>query len=131
MKAMIGFMKTMFSLPAPIRLWLGLLMALNMFVPFLFITTPEAQWTVVAAIAGAMTMAKIFQARGFVRLIGIGHIYWVPLVIWFAMRLDAAPSGGLFRYWMLSIIVLNSISIVIDVIDVLRYIKGDRAPFVR
>ena len=131
MKAMIEFMKTMFSLPAPIRLWLGLLMALNMFIPFLFITTPEAQWTVVAAVAGVMTMAKIFQARGFVRILGIGHIYWVPLVIWFAMRIGSAPHGSLFRYWMLSIIVLNSISIVIDVIDVLRCIKGDRALYVR
>lgn len=130
MKAMMDLMKTMFSLPVPIRLWLGLLMMINMAVALFFITTPEGIVTILAAIAGVITMTMLFQAKGFVRLMGLGHIYWVPLVIWFWTRLELAPPGSLFRYWMWSIIVLNTISIVIDTIDIVRYIYGERAPYV-
>ncbi len=130
MKAMMDFMKTMFSLPVHVRLWLGLLMMINMAVPLAFITTPEGIVTILAAIAGVITMTMLFQAKGFVRLMGLGHIYWVPLVIWFWTRLELAPPGSLFRYWMWSIIILNTISIVIDTLDIVRYIKGERAPYV-
>ena len=83
-----------------------------------------------AAIVGAVTMTIVHQAKGFVRLLGIGHIYWVPPVLWFWFRMDLATSGGLFWYWMWSIIVLNTLSILVDAIDIIRYLKGDRAPYV-
>ena len=130
MKAMIHFLKTMFSLPMPIRIWLGLLMFLNMAVPLFYIKTLEGIATLTAAMAGAVTMTIINERLGFVRLMGIGHIYWVPLVILFLWRLDSAPSESLFLYWMRSIVVLNTVSIVIDAIDIIRYIKGERAPYV-
>ena len=131
MKAMMDMMRTMFTLPVPVGIWLGSLMVINMAVPLFYITTPEAQWTLAAAIAGGITMTMIFQAQGFVRLLGIGHIYWIPQVIWFATRLDAAPPGSLFKYWMWSIIVFNSLSIIVDSIDVFRYIKGERTPYLQ
>ena len=131
MNTMIAFMKTMFSLPVPSRIWLGLLMMINMAVPLVFIKTPEGIMTILAAMAGVITMTMLYKAKGFVRLMGLGHVYWVPLVIWFWMRLELAPSGSLFYYWMWSIIVLNTISIVIDTIDIVRYIKGERTPYVR
>lgn len=96
MKAMIDFMKTMFSLPMPIRLWLGLLMTLNIVLPLIFISTPEGKLTLAAAMAGAMTMSMIFQKQGFVRLLGIGHVYWIPLVMWLLSRLEQVENDGFF-----------------------------------
>ncbi len=130
MKAMMNFMRTLFSLPMPIRIWLGLLMFLNMVVPLFYIRTPEGIATLAAAMAGAVTMTIINERLGFVRLMGIGHIYWIPQVIWFWFRLDLASPGSLFQYWMWSIIVLNSVSILIDLIDIIKYIQGERAPYV-
>ena len=123
-------MRVMFSLPVPIRIWLGLLMFLNMAVPLIYIGTPEGVAVFVAAMVGAVTMAEIHQQMGFVRLIGVGHLTWLPLVIWFVFRLDLADPGSLFWYWMWSIIILNSISMVIDMIDIMKYIQGERAPYV-
>ena len=37
-------------------------------------------------------------------------------------------SGSIFGYWLLAVIVLDSLSLMIDVVDVIRYIKGERAP---
>ncbi len=130
MKAMMDLMKTMFSLPVPVRIWLAILMILNMAVPLVFIATPEGMATIASAMAGVITMTWLYQAKGFVRLMGIGHIYWVPLVLWFLTRLELAEPGSLFFYWMLSIIVLNTISLVIDTMDIFRYVKGERAPYV-
>ena len=54
MKAMMNFMRTMFSLPMPIGIWLGLLMFFNMAVPLLYLRTPEGIATLAAAMAGAV-----------------------------------------------------------------------------
>jgi hypothetical protein len=126
MKVMMDFMKTMFSLPVPIMLWLGLLTMINIVVPLFFIRTLEGIVTIAAFIAAAITMIMLFHAKGFVRLLGLGQIYWVPLVIWFWTRLELAPPSSLFRYWMWSVIILNTISIAIDTVDIVRYIKGER-----
>jgi len=37
------------------------------------------------------------------------------------------PSG-LFRNWILAVLVVDGISVVIDVTDVARYLLGDRDP---
>ena len=130
MKAMMKFMRTLFSLPMPIRIWLGLLMFLNMAVPLFYIGTPEGIAALAAATAGAVTMTMINERLRFVRLMGLGHIYWIPLVIFFLWRVDSAPSESLFQYWMWSIILLNSVSILIDAVDIMKYINGERAPYV-
>ena len=65
---------------------------------------------------------------GFVRLMGIGHIYWVPLIPWLWSRLDGFPPTGPFAMWLTSVMLLNRVSLIIDVGDVARYLNGDRTP---
>ena len=72
MRVMVEFMKTMFVNGAGLAVWISLLLAANMVVPFVFITTVEAQLVLAAAIAGTVTQTAIFASRGFVRLMGIG-----------------------------------------------------------
>jgi CBS domain-containing protein len=36
--------------------------------------------------------------------------------------------SGLFRNWILAVLVVNGVSVVIDVTDVARYCLGDRDP---
>ena len=129
MKAMMQFMKTMMIMPIHWQVWLGVLVTVNIVVPFFFIHTLEAQVIVATAIAGLMIMSAIFSAKGFVRLIGIGHIGWLPLVLWLWSRLDHAPADSILGYWLVAVFVLNSLSLLIDAVDVFRYIKGERVPF--
>ena len=37
------------------------------------------------------------------------------------------PGDDAFGIWIQALIVLNSVSLVIDAVDVIRYIAGDRA----
>ncbi len=128
MKAMIGFLRTMLTLPKPWVAWVMLLVAANMIVPFFFLGTPEGKVVLAAMLFGAVVQTAIFSAKGFVRLLGIGHIAWIPMVFWLWTRLEVAPAGSLFRYWILATIVLASLSLLIDATDVIRYVRGERDP---
>lgn len=128
MKVMMDFNKTLLLMPKPWLVWLALLVAANLVVPLFYITTREGQVVVVAILVGAVIQMVIFGAKGFVRLLGLGHILWVPMVPWLWTRLDQDSSGSIFGYWLLAVIVLDSLSLMIDVVDVIRYIKGERAP---
>ena len=130
MKAMIGFTKGMMSMPMPWLVWLGLLLAVNVVGPIYFFEALEAKVVLVAFLASAGLMTAIFAAKGFVRLLGIGHIFWVPMVPWLWIRLDQVGPGEPIGYWITAVIILDSISLIIDGIDVLRYLKGERQPYI-
>ena len=128
MKAMIDFFRTMLTLPKPWVAWVMLLMTANMVVPLFFLGTPEGKVVLGAFMVGAVLQMAIFSAKGFVRLLGIGHIAWVPMLAWLWTRLDHAPAGSFFSYWLLATIVLVGLSLLIDGVDVVRYLRGERDP---
>ncbi len=131
MSTMIEFARTMFVNGKGLGAWITLLMAANMVGPLLFIDTLEGQVVLAAFVAAALSHTALFAAKGFVRLLGIGHVFWVPLIPWLWSRLDALPQSGLSRYWVVVLIIVNSISLLIDVTDVVRYIRGERTPHLR
>ncbi len=130
MKAMIGFAKGLMSLPMPWPVWLGLLVAVNVAGPIYFFEAFEAKVVLAAFLASAALMTAIFAAKGFVRLLGIGHIFWIPMVPWLWTRFDQVEPDNLIGYWMIAVVAMNGISLIIDAIDVLRYIRGERNPYV-
>ncbi len=127
MRAMIDFFRTMLTLPKPWVGWVMLLMIVNMIIPLFYLGTLEGKVVMGAAVVGAFLQTWIFSAKGFVRLLGIGHIAWVPMVAWLWTRLDAAPASSLFRYWLLSTLVLVSLSLLIDATDVILFLRGERS----
>jgi hypothetical protein len=129
MKSMMNFMKTMLIMPIHWQVWLGLLVTINFVIPFFFIQKIEGQVVLATPMIGMVIMSIIFSREGFVRLLGVGHIGWLPLVFWLGMRMEHAPADSGFGYWLMAVIVLNSLSLFIDTIDVLRYVKGERQPF--
>jgi len=128
MKVMVDFMRTMLTLPKPWVVWVMILMMANMVLPLFYLGTPEGKVVLGAFALGVTLQTTIFSAKGFVRLLGIGHIAWVPMLYWLWTRLDLAPAGSLFRSWLLATIVLVSLSLLIDATDVIRYVRGERDP---
>ncbi|MEX0316376.1 MAG: hypothetical protein AB3N21_00400 [Ruegeria sp.] len=112
------------------RIWAILLILVNL-AALLFLDTYYAKACLLAAAAGIAVMIAIYLKQGFVRLLGIGHVFWIPMLAWFAWDLpDASENHALF-VWVVLLIAFNSISLVIDVLDVTRYLRGERAPFYR
>jgi len=129
MKTMIRFLRTMMLMPKPWLAWLGLLVFINILIPLYFINTLEAKVVLIAIICSMTIMTAIFSAKGFVRLLGIGHIAWVPMIPWLFTSLGEISLDNPFGYWLLAIIIMNSLTLIIDTIDVIRYIRGERRPY--
>ena len=131
MKLAFAFMKPMFVNGVGLAAWISVLLFVNMVAPILYLNTVEGQFVLAAALAGALTQMAIFASKGFVRLLGIGHVYWVSLVVWLGLRVGDLTPGEPFTLWVMAVIALNSVSLLIDVRDVTRYISGERMPHLR
>ena len=126
--AALGFFRTILRFPPLWLGWIGLLMGANMVAPLFFLPAPEAVWTLAVFMVAAMTPMAMFSRLGFVRLLGIAHFLWFPLIVWIWIRMDGVPTGDPMYLWMTSLVVLNSISLAVDVADVGRYLFGERTP---
>ena len=130
LKALIEFMAIMLTrFRLVLRVWLMTLMAVNM-TSLYFIDTAEARVVFAALMVGMIIMTIIYLRLGFVRMLGLGHIIWIPMIPWLCTRLiQTPPLDSTLKYWLLIVIVMNTISLVFDAVDVVRYIKGERAPY--
>ncbi len=126
MNALLRFNQGMLSMPTPWRLWLLLLVASNALAPMFFLPRVEAVATLGAMVLSMGLMTLLTHWSGFSRLLGLGHIAWIPLVIFLWTQLGSAPASDLFGLWIRAVIAINSISLVIDASDVVRWLAGDR-----
>jgi hypothetical protein len=129
-KAFIGFNKSILAIAKPWQLWMVFLVSANMVLPWFFLGRPEALTTLVAAIIGTTIMTALYSRYGFVKLLGLGHFPWLFTVPWLCLRLSQTTESGPFYYWLLAVTVLNSVSLIIDTVDIIRYWMGDRQPIV-
>lgn len=128
MREMMGIMLLRF--PPLARVWVVVLVLVNL-ASMLFLDTIYGQAALAAVSAGAVLMTLIHARAGFVRLMGIGHVFWVPMLIWFVLHPpDRAEDPQLYG-WFVGLIACNSVSLVIDTRDVIRYLRGERDPYYR
>ncbi len=127
MRAFIRFNKGIMKMPVHWKLWLALLVIVNLVVPLFFIDRLEAQVVLAAFVTSVILMTVLTAFCGFTRLLGLGHFFWIPLLYFLWIRLDQIPTDTFFGLWILVLMTLNAVSLVIDVVDAIRYIAGDRA----
>ncbi len=127
MGAFIKFHKGMMKIPIHWRLWLALLVIVNFVIPLFFLNRLEAQVVAGTLIASVILMTGLTALSGFTRLLGLGHIFWIPLLYFLWMRLEQNPADDFFGLWLRVLMILNAASLIIDVVDVGRYIAGDRS----
>ena len=76
------------------RIWATLLIVVNVFSVF-FLDTRYGQVALAAALIGASAMIALHLRLGFVRLLGVGHVLWVPMLIWIATDFSQLEPGSL------------------------------------
>ncbi len=130
---MMALTRDLMRMPKPWVTWVLVLMVVNLGGGLAYLGTLEGRVVLVLFLVAAMLLMALHRLFGFVRLLGLAHFVWFPLVGWLYLRLDEAPPVGMddtFRTWLWAVIVLNSLSLAIDVVDVVRYLRGERAPTV-
>lgn len=128
--AFLHFMRGLLRMPLYAQLWVLLLLGLNGIAPLFYLSRVEAQVTLGVFLAGAALMVLITKKTGFSRLLGAGHFLWFILIAYLAPRLGAIPADDPYGLWLRALIAANAISLVIDVTDVVRYLRGDTAEMV-
>ena len=127
MRAFIKLNKGMMKMPIHWQLWLALLVIVNFVIPLFFLNRLEAQVVAGTLLASVILMTGLTALSGYTRLLGLGHILWIPLLYFLWMRLEQNPADDFFGLWLRVLMILNAASLIIDVIDVGRYIAGDRS----
>ena len=127
MKAMLRFTQHIREMPIHWQLWVALLFLTNM-AAAVFLPRVEASVVLPAFFVAALLQVGLFARFGFVRLLGIGHFHWFVMIAWLVTRLGSIRGQGLFYNWVVAVIVLCGLSLVIDTVDVVRYLHGERKP---
>lgn len=87
---------------------------------------------VLAALAASMMLMTFLTGlTGFTRLLGLGHIFWVPLLFFLWTHLGQIPANDFYGIWIRLLMVINATSLVIDAVDVFRYLAGERGEIVK
>ena len=131
MHAFLRFVSGTMRMSTAVRLWLLLLVTANIDIPLFFLGRLEAQVVLAAFLASVVLMTAIVAVSGFTRLLGLGHVFWIPLLWFLWARLDEIPGDAFFGLWLRVLITLNVLSLVVDSADVIRYMAGDKEETVK
>ena len=115
--------------PVP-RLWCVWLVAVNLACLY-FITHIEAQVVLAVTTIVVVGQTLIYKSIGFTRILGSTHALWIPMFAWMATRIGTIMSEPALANWLVLLFVTNMVSIVVDTIDAVRFLRGERAPHYR
>ena len=127
MKALFDFIKNMYRVPWVWWPWITGLPLINLASIF-FLPRIEASLVLVTGLLAATIMTILHAKLGYVRLVGVGHFVWIPMLFWLGFRMAEIPTGTLFYGWLLTLMAMDSVSLLLDFVDFIRYLRGDRAP---
>ena len=130
LRAFITFNLGLLKMPLGVKVWLLALMTANMVLPLFFIAAREAQVIILTMLASMMLMTALTARTGFTRLLGLGHILWIPLLVYLWRALPGYPVDTGMGLWLRVLIVLNAVSLGVDTLDVVKYLRGDRGELV-
>lgn len=86
----------------------------------------EALAILASFLLASVLMTWIYSQAGYVRLLGLAHlVFWTPAWIWVAIRLRTRGLSTLFGKYLAFYLVIAGLSLVIDAVDVVRYLLGD------
>ncbi len=129
-RAFLRFMKGLGRMPAYVKLWLLMLVLVNLVIPLFYLAREAAVMTIIIFAVNALLMVLLTARAGFSRLLGAGHFPWFILIVYLAASHWEFPPTTFFNWWILTVITLDSISLIIDVGDTWKWLSGDRSEIV-
>lgn len=116
--------------PVWVLVWVNFMVGvLALAIPFSF-TYSEARWILLGVVLGMLGTIGAYAMFGFTRLLGLGHIlFWGPTLIYIiTVRGWKTYHKTLFSRWLILAAIILGVSLAFDVVDLLRWILGERAP---
>lgn len=107
-----------------VSVWVFALMVINM-ASLAFWSEPLAKLILVVFMLSAMVMMGLYAVFGFERILGVGHVFWIPLLGYLIVHLQQIE--GLFAGYLLVLSLAIGISLLFDIRDVWIYLSAKRA----
>jgi hypothetical protein len=115
--------------PAWLQAWVYWMVVVNLASLVFLWRRTEARWVIGAFLLNGIFMSWLHGATGYTRLLGLSHvIFWTPLLVYLFLRLPAIQARTAYGIWVRVLMATNGISLVVDYVDVVRYLLGERAP---
>ncbi len=109
--------------PVWIPIWLLFLMIANVS-SLMFWSEPIAKVIFFTFMLSALLMMALYSKYGFEKILGMGHILWIPLLAYVLIEIPA--TEGAFKIYLVILLISLTISLVFDIIDVWRYFTSPK-----
>jgi hypothetical protein len=116
----LHFFTELFKRPAYEIIWVFYMMMINMAALF-FWEELLAKVIFIIFMLSSMLMMGLYSKFGFTKILGLGHILWLPLVVYIAVSLPG--TEGLFFNYLIILLATTIISLLIDIYDVWSYFR--------
>jgi len=120
----LHFFKDLLEQPIWVPIWVGFMMAVNMG-SLAFWAEPLAKAILGIFLLSSMLMMGLYARFGYEKILGLGHILWIPVLAWVLLALPG--TDGAFRVYLLAWILTTVTSLVMDAVDVWQYASRRRA----
>lgn len=118
MRNPFGFFSELLQQPLWVSAWVFLLMLVNV-ASVWFWSEALAKVVFVTFMLSAMLMMGLYSKFGFEKILGLGHILWIPLLVYVLMSLPAASDD--FNSYLIILSLSMTVSLMFDSIDVWKY----------
>lgn len=123
MRNPLKFFTELLAQPKIVVVWVGYLMMINM-ASLLFWEIELSRIIFFTFLASSMLMMTLYSFFGFKKILGLGHILWIPLLFYIFSNLLIAT--GVFYSYLLVLSISILISLFFDVIDVYKFFESIR-----
>ena len=110
--------------PVWISIWVFYLMIVN-FASVGFWDMLLAQVIFVTFMLSAALMMGLYSRFGFKKILGMGHVLWIPLLLYVLVEIPNA--NGMFQSYLIVLSISIAVSLVFDAIDVLKYFVAQKS----
>lgn len=121
----IRFAGDLMKQPTWIPIWVFALMIMNV-ASLAFWSEPLAKVIFVTFLMSAMLMMGLYAKFGFERILGLGHVFWIPLLVYLLVHLRQAEGG--FATYLMVLSVFIGISLLLDIRDVWMFLSMKTVP---
>jgi hypothetical protein len=110
--------------PVWIPVWVLTLMIVNI-ASIGFWSEPLAKVIFVTFMLSAMLMMGLYSKFGFEKILGMGHILWIPLLVYVLMEIPTANDT--FKAYLIILSISIVVSLAMDIVDVRRYFTSRKS----
>ena len=124
MRNPFGFFFELIQQPVWIPVWVLFLMITNV-ASIWFWDEPVAKVIFVTFILSSILMVGLYSRFGYEKILGLGHILWIPLLVYVLMEIPDVSDD--LKSYLVMFSVTIAISLLFDIVDVWKYFTNRKS----